>query len=128
MAKIVKTKKTGVKKKTALPRGYKLRTIEKELNLPTGPALYRLVEVSGSKVPTPKLFVNEVFAMRFIERAEKQIAEVKALAGRSHAPVGMSSVVKQTEELKSLKELAELSDYGKKSDRAAAKVMYSDSE
>ena len=126
----MKSKKVKTKKKVVatVPRGYKVRTVNRTLTVDGESDLYELIEVSGTKVTKPRYFVDEESAHLFIERSEMTLNEVKALAGKNHAPVGMRSVIKETEELKSLAELIALSDNERKSDRAASKVMYSDSE
>jgi len=111
-----------------IPRGYTVKTINKELTIDGVKDLYELIEVTGRGINGVKYFVDDESAYQFINKHESKITEVKALAGKTHAPIGMRSIKAETEELKSLSELAELSDNGIKSDRAAAKVMYSDSE
>ena len=124
-----KTKK--VKEKTSdLPKGYKITKIEKELNLiepAMGKDVYELYEVSGAKVPKPKYFISMETARKFVAKTEALHTQVKAASGKGHAPVGMSEVAKATKDILAASELEGVSE-GPKSDRKAAKVMYSDSE
>lgn len=124
-----KTKK--VKEKTSdLPKGYKITKIEKELNLiepAMGKDVYELYEVSGPKVDKPKFFISMETARKFVAKTEALHTQVKAASGKGHAPVGMSEVAKATKDILAASELEGVSE-GPKSDRKAAKVMYSDSE
>jgi hypothetical protein len=130
------TKKPAVKKPTAkavssrLPRGYKITKVVRELNLPAdigGKDFYELYEVTGPGVDKPRMFISDETARDFIRKADKLVSEVKAIAGKGHAPVGMRDVVRGTADIMASAELADV-ELGPKSDRKESKVMYSDSE
>ena len=122
-------KRKNVVKANVIPKGYKIQTVERYLNPPAGDGgLYELVELSGSKMEKPKQFVDVESAMAFIEKNEAVIIMNKALNGKTRQPPGYGSIKKMAEELKSMAELELLADSEKKSDRAAAKIMYSDSD
>jgi hypothetical protein len=135
-AKKTATKKPAVKKTPAkavsskLPRGYKITKVVRELNLPAdigGKDFYELYEVTGPGVDKPRLFISDETARGYIRKADKLVNEVKALAGKGHAPVGMRDVVRGTADIAASAELADV-ELGTKSDRKESKVMYSDSE
>jgi hypothetical protein len=135
-AKKTATKKPAVKKTPAkavsskLPRGYKITKVVRELNLPAdigGKDFYELYEVTGPGVDKPRLFISDETARGYIRKADKLVSEVKALAGKGHAPVGMRDVVRGTADIAASAELADV-ELGTKSDRKESKVMYSDSE
>lgn len=130
------TKKAAVKKPAAkavssrLPRGYKITKVVRELNLPAdigGKDFYELYEVTGPGVDKPRMFISDETARDFIRKADKLVSEVKAIAGKGHAPVGMRDVVRGTADIMASVELADV-ELGPKSDRKESKVMYSDSE
>jgi hypothetical protein len=130
------TKKAAVKKPAAkavssrLPRGYKITKVVRELNLPAdigGKDFYELYEVTGPGVDKPRMFISDETARDFIRKADKLVSEVKAIAGKGHAPVGMRDVVRGTADIMASAELADV-ELGPKSDRKESKVMYSDSE
>jgi hypothetical protein len=130
------TKKAAVKKPAAkavssrLPRGYKITKVVRELNLPAdigGKDFYELYEVTGPGVDKPRVFISDETARDFIRKADKLVSEVKAIAGKGHAPVGMRDVVRGTADIMASAELADV-ELGPKSDRKESKVMYSDSE
>jgi hypothetical protein len=130
------TKKPAVKKPAAkavssrLPRGYKITKVVRELNLPAdigGKDFYELYEVTGPGVDKPRVFISDETARDFIRKADKLVSEVKAIAGKGHAPVGMRDVVRGTADIMASAELADV-ELGPKSDRKESKVMYSDSE
>jgi hypothetical protein len=130
------TKKAAVKKPTAkavssrLPRGYKITKVVRELNLPAdigGKDFYELYEVTGPGVDKPRMFISDETAREYIRKADKLVSEVKAIAGKGHAPVGMRDVVRGTADIMASAELADV-ELGPKSDRKESKVMYSDSE
>ena len=130
------TKKAAVKKPAAkavssrLPRGYKITKVVRELNLPAdigGKDFYELYEVTGPGVDKPRMFISDETAREYIRKADKLVSEVKAIAGKGHAPVGMRDVVRGTADIMASAELADV-ELGPKSDRKESKVMYSDSE
>jgi hypothetical protein len=130
------TKKAAVKKpvtkavSSRLPRGYKITKVVRELNLPAdigGKDFYELYEVTGPGVDKPRVFISDETARDFIRKADKLVSEVKAIAGKGHAPVGMRDVVRGTADIMASAELADV-ELGPKSDRKESKVMYSDSE
>ncbi len=130
------TKKAAAKKPAAkavssrLPRGYKITKVVRELNLPAdigGKDFYELYEVTGPGVDKPRVFISDETARDFIRKADKLVSEVKAIAGKGHAPVGMRDVVRGTADIMASAELADV-ELGPKSDRKESKVMYSDSE
>jgi hypothetical protein len=124
-----KTKKT-VTNGNRLPRGYKVKRVIRELNLPEtmgGMDTYELWEVSGVKVDRPRVFISEETARAFVDKCETIHAQVKALVGKGHAPIGMRDVMKNTADMAASAEMAGACN-GPKSDRRESKVMYSDSE
>ena len=124
-------KKTVTKKSVSkMPRGYKIKMVVRELNLPAdigGKDNYELYEVSGAKVGNPRYFISEKAAREFVAKTERFHLEVKAVLGKGHAPIGMRSVATATADIMASTELADVAG-GPKSDRKEAKVMYSDSE
>lgn len=129
-----KATKPAVKKtpaaSTRLPRGYKITKVVRELNLPAeigGKDFYELYEVNGPGLDKPRMFISDETARTYIRKVDKALNEVKALAGKGHAPVGMRDVVKGTADIMASTELADV-ELGPKSDRKESKVMYSDSE
>lgn len=129
-------KKTAVKKAATkssakrMPRGYKIKMVVKELNLPAdigGKGYYELYEVSGTKVGNPRYFISDKAAREFVDKTERFYLEAKAVLGKGHAPIGMRAVATATADIMASAELADVAG-GPKSDRKEAKVMYSDSE
>ena len=124
-------KKEKVKEKTSdLPKGYKITKIVKELNLidpAIGKDFYEVYEVSGPKVAKAKYFISMETARKFVAKTEALHTQVKAASGKGHAPAGMREVVGATKDILAASELEGVSE-GPKSDRKAAKIMYSDSE
>jgi hypothetical protein len=92
-----------------------------------GKDFYELYEVTGPGVDKPRVFISDETARDFIRKADKLVSEVKAIAGKGHAPVGMRDVVRGTADIMASAELADV-ELGPKSDRKESKVMYSDSE
>ena len=130
--KVTKKTKTAAPVKPAgrMPRGYKIERVERRLNLPEalgGSDLYELWEVSGAKVDKPRVFISKEAARAFVDKCEMVYAQVKAVIGKGHAPVGMRDVMKAAADITASAEMAGACA-GPKSDRSEAKVMYSDSE
>ena len=74
-----------------------------------------------------KNVVSMETARKFVAKTEALHTQVQAASGKGHAPAGMREVVGATKDILAASELEGVSE-GPKSDRKAAKVMYSDSE
>ena len=108
-----KTRKVKVSKpKTArvrgFGRGYNVELKNKRYNFGSGDALYEVYEVSGPKVEGKRVFVDEASVRLFIERNEMEVAEVRALSGKTYGGPMARGVIKEMKDMEAAKDLPEI--------------------
>jgi len=102
-AKVVKPKT-----KLVAPRGYKLREVNKILNIAGESKEHTLIELTGRKMNGARLFINTEAALKAISEMEQVSTEGKALAGKTYGGQLARGIMKETAELAAASELPEL--------------------
>ena len=74
----VKTAKPKATAKPRKPRGYVITPVTRELTINGKKGKYNLFELAGSKMETPKIFVTEEHAQRYVASMEGEYVVAKA--------------------------------------------------
>lgn len=107
----IRKRKTDVpagKKLKGFGRGYTVMLVNKTFNFGSGPCEYEVYELSGPKVGTPRIFVDEASVKIFIDYCDRNSVEEKALSGKSYGGVMARQVIKEHADLVAEKDLPEL--------------------
>jgi hypothetical protein len=89
-------------------RGYNVELTTRKYNFGNGNTLYEVYEVSGPKVAGRRIFVDEESVKLFIERNEMEVAEDRALAGKTYGGPMARGVIKEMKDMEASKDLPEI--------------------
>jgi len=103
-----KTPKAKSSRIRGFGRGYNVELKNKKYNFGDGNHMYEVYEVSGPKVEGKRVFVDEDSVKLFIERNEMEVAEVKALNGKTFGGPLARGIIKEMKDMEAAKDLPEM--------------------